>query len=97
MRKVLDDLYYGNIAPSEKTFPPQSEYAKAMKTVDACEDALTAALDAEGQQKLQTLMAAQREVSDLSIREAFVDGFRLGMKLMLAALMEDDGVLRPLE
>ena len=45
---------------------------------------------------LKNFEDAQSEISDIGIREAFIDGFRLGARLMLAALSEDDGELRPL-
>lgn len=40
---------------------------------------------------LKNFEDAQSEISDIGIREAFIDGFRLGARLMLAALSEDDG------
>ena len=45
---------------------------------------------------LKNFEDAQSEISDIGIREAFIDGFRLGARLMLAALSEDDGELRSL-
>lgn len=45
---------------------------------------------------LKAFEDAQSEVNDIGIVEAFVDGFRLGAKIMLAALSEEDGELRPL-
>lgn len=45
---------------------------------------------------LKNFEDAQGEISDIGIREAFIDGFRLGARLMLAALSEDDGELRSL-
>ena len=45
---------------------------------------------------LKNFEDAQSEISDIGIREAFIAGVRLGARLMLAALSEDDGELRPL-
>ncbi len=96
MRKILEDLYYGNIAPNAKTFSKNSPYAKAMDKLDKSDAYLQGVLDEEGKAMLKAFEDAQSEVSDIGIVEAFIDGFRLGAKLMLAALSEDDGELRPL-
>ncbi len=96
MRKILEDLYYGNIAPNAKSFSKNSPYAKAMGKLGKSDAYLQEVLDEEGKAMLKHFEDAQSEVSDIGIREAFIDGFRLGAKLMLAALSEDDGELRPL-
>jgi hypothetical protein len=40
MRKTLEDLYYGNITPSEQRMIPDSEMAKAVARVASCEKQL---------------------------------------------------------
>lgn len=96
MRKILEDLYYGNIAPSEKTFLRKSEYARLMEKRDEFEEYLNRMLDGESKSRFQSFVETQSEISDVSIAESFIDGFRLGVKLILAALSEEDGVFRPL-
>ena len=40
MRKTLEDLYYGNITPSEQQMTPGSEMEKAVARVANCENSL---------------------------------------------------------
>ena len=37
MRKILEDLYYGNIRPSEQKMTANSDLQRAVKTVTGCE------------------------------------------------------------
>ena len=96
MRQILESLYYGNIAPNAKTFSKNSSYAKAMGRLDKSDAYLHSVLGEEVKAMLKAFEDAQSEVNDIGIVEAFVDGFRLGAKIMLAALSEEDGELRPL-
>ena len=67
-----------------------------MERLDKSDAYLQGVLGEEGKAMLIAFEDAQSEVSDIGITEAFVDGFRLGAKIMLAALSEEDGELRPL-
>ena len=96
MRQILESLYYENIAPNAKTFSKNSSYAKAMERLDKSDAYLQSVLDEEGKAILKAFEDAQSEISDIGIVEAFIDGFRLGARFMLAALSEEDGQLRPL-
>jgi len=85
---ILEDLYFGNIHPSDACFDPHSEYAVLMKLAVENEEKLTAFLkdlkDAEEQQHLfSQLMNAQSEVSAFTERNSFIEGFQLGARFML--------------
>jgi len=96
MRRILEDLYYGNITPNAKTFSKNTGFARAMDNLNKTSARLWEMVGEDGKSVLKNYEDAQSEVDDIGIREAFIDGFRLGAKFMLAALSEDDGELKPL-
>ncbi len=96
MRRILEELYYGNITPNAKTFSKNTDFAKAMDNLNKTGARLREMLGEDGKSVLKNYEDAQSEVDDIGVREAFIDGFRLGTRLTLAALSEDDGELRPL-
>lgn len=91
MRKTLENLYYGNIAPSEQQFRRSTEYDAAMKTVSGCEEKLMHLLRDDEKELLTKLASAQLTVNGITALENFVLGFRLGMRLGIEIMDEEDG------
>lgn len=89
MRKTIEDLYHGNICPSDQVVMEGSEYGEHMKTIVEVEDYLNSVHDAVGKKALETLIDAYNEIITSSSREFFIQGFRLGMRLGVE-VMEDD-------
>jgi len=94
MRKVLEDFYYGNITPSEKEMRPGSELQRAVNTAARCESQLAEGLDEVQQTLLTKLVKAQHEIDGITATENFILGFRLGVRLMVECMDEDDGDIR---
>ena len=85
---ILEELYYGNITPQEKAFRRESDYAGFVKTVSENEEKLTAFLRAipnaaEEQRLFSQLMSAQGEVNDIEGKERFIEGWKLGARVVL--------------
>jgi len=93
MRKTLEDLYFGNIVPYDKRMAANSELRCMVKRVSDCEDQLAECLNEKEQQLLDTLINAQHEINCITALENFIQGFRLGVQLMVACMDEDDGDL----
>ena len=83
---IIDELFYGNITPNERTFARDSEYGRALEQLTEAEDALREVLDKEDREALDRLTDAQQTMDAIATREYFADGFRLGAKLMLDIL-----------
>ena len=81
MRKILEDLYFGNIVPYEKRITADSELRHLVKRAADCEA------------RLDTLISTQHEIDSTMAREYFILGFRLGVRLMTECMDEDDGEL----
>ena len=83
---TIDELFYGNITPNERSFARDSAYAQALEQLTEAEDALREVLDKEDREALDRLTDAQQTMDAIATREYFTDGFRLGAKLMLDIL-----------
>ncbi|MPM44672.1 hypothetical protein SDC9_91351 [bioreactor metagenome] len=96
----LEDLYYGNINPTEKCFDRKSEYAKHAKIVVDSEEELTAFLNAlphaeKEQHILSQMINSQSEITQFSEFERFIEGFRYGASIMLETfILPQQNVIR---
>ena len=93
MRDTLEDLYFGKITPNERDITPGSILADAMDRAEQCEEKLTAQLEGEKKTLLLRLLNAENEINSTMALEHFILGFRLGMRMAMEALDEDDGSL----
>ena len=93
MRETLEDLYYGNITPYDRQIRSSTSLMKAMEQSQECEEQLTKLLEGEAHSLLLRLINAENEIGSTLALENFILGFRLGARLTLEALDEDDGSL----
>jgi hypothetical protein len=87
---ILEDLYLGDIHPSERSFKRSSHYARALQEVIEANDALNETLDDEQSELFEEFMTAQREVNVLTDCETLCYAFKLGAKIMLDILTEGE-------
>lgn len=93
MRKILEDLYFGDIVPYEKRMSASSELRRLAKRASDCESQLTERLNEEERQLLNVLTNAQQEIDSIAAKENFILGFRLGVRLLAECMDENDGDL----
>ena len=91
MRNTLENLYYGNITPGAQQIAPNSELKKATDRVARFESQLTERLDEDGQTILVKLIESKDEIESIMARENFILGFRLGVKIVMECMDENDG------
>jgi len=89
---VLEDLYLGDVRPSERSFKRNSQYAKALDDLVKAGDALTDTLTEKQKEMFEDYVTAQREVNVLTDCETFIYAFRLAAKIMIDVLT--DGQMR---
>ena len=89
---ILEDLYLGDVRPSERSFKRSSQYAKALDDLVKVGDALTDTLTEKQKELFEDYMSAQREVNVLTDCETFIYAFRLAVKIMIDVLT--DGAMR---
>ena len=83
---TIRELFYGNIHPFERDVPKDSEGDKLAKLTIRHENALKATLNESEAELLEKYKDAMTELSCLSECEGFINGFRLGVRLMAESL-----------
>lgn len=88
--KTLEDLYYGNIVPQEKTFKENSQYATLLTYVQRHMDNLSSTLT-EGQKEVfEKYCDCKEEMQSISEVNAFISGFKLAMRIMIEVMDTSD-------
>ena len=88
LQHTSEDVYLGDVRPSERSFKRNSQYAKALDEVVRASDALTDMLTEKQKEMFEDYMTAQREVNVLTDCETFICSFRLAAKIMIDILTE---------
>ena len=94
MRRMLEELYFGNINPNEKQFDPSSEYAENMQIIADNEEKLTLLLTGKEKDLFLDFVNAQGSVDAITAIENFIIGFRLGVRIGIEVMDGEDGVLK---
>ena len=84
---------FGNITPNDQIVKSGTALKKAMEQSAECEEKLTALLEDKEKALLLRLINAENEIGSTMALENFILGFRLGVRMLLEALDEDDGSL----
>ena len=80
---TIQDLYYGRISPYEMSISTTPEYQKLKALANKNEDLLRESLSDEQKKLLDKLTESITDISSISERDMFINGFRLGVKLMI--------------
>jgi hypothetical protein len=83
---ILEELWYGNIAPNEIEISKGSELDKQLKEVISNEDKLYNTLTDEQKQLFENLKTSQLKYTVLTKCKVFVKGFKLGTRMILESL-----------
>lgn len=78
---IIDELYHGNLHPSEDIVPKDKEYRKVNKKVTQILDALEAKLSKEEMDMVNELHAVLVDNQLMELRATFEYGFSLGLVL----------------
>ena len=93
---ALEKLYYGNINPCQKTFDKDSEYGKSMSVITAMETVIKNRLSDSEKCLLVSLMSASADICRITAAENFIIGFKLGARIGLEIVSDDEGCLQDL-
>ena len=94
MRNTLENLYCGTITPGTQQIVPNLELKRAEDRVTRFESQLTEQLDETGQSILAKLIESEDEIEGITARENFILGFRLGARITMECMDENDGDIR---
>ena len=87
--KIIEDLYFGRISPYEMSISATPEYQKLKVLADRNEDLLRESLSDEQREMLEKLIETVTDISSISERDMFINGFRLSMKLMMDVMKDE--------
>ena len=87
---ILEDLYLGDVHPSERSFKKDTQYSRALNEAVKAGDALLGTLTEKQKEQFEAYMTAQREVNVLTDCETFCYAFKLGARIMLDILTEGE-------
>ena len=87
---VLNELWYGNIAPSTDCRLSTKETKELIGYIAPHHDTLSATLDEKQKDILQRFDDCWSELSEINEREIFTYALRLGARIMLEVLRGED-------
>ncbi len=79
---ILEELYNGNINPLERYIKNGSEYQKLNNQLTECLDELMLLLDNRGKQLCEKIGDNIADLSCISEKECFIEGFCMGTQMM---------------
>lgn len=80
---ILEELYYGNIVPNEKCAKLDDEVKELLKLLNRNEEKLLVTFSEEQKINFEKYKDCNREISEISEREIFLNGFRLGARIII--------------
>lgn len=85
---LLEDLWYVNVNPHEEILIENKQYKRLLSLMGRKRDELSETLTDKQLQTLEKYDEAMNEMHSVAEVEAFSYGFRLGVKMMIEALIK---------
>lgn len=89
--RMIEELFYGNICPCEKSLTRGSEYSQLLNLEVKNEEKCSALLSPQQKELFEKVKDCMTDMNNILEREAFIDGFRLGVKLVAEAIYDKSG------
>ena len=87
MRSIIEELYYGNISPSDRDIIKGGTYSHILNLVTRNEDDLVQTLTQAQQETFEKFKDGTSELSSMTEVTAFTIGFKLGLRLTAEAFI----------
>ena len=87
MKNTIEDLYFGNIMPSERDVYQNADYKKAIKEAEAVRSEFEKQLTDAQKVLFNSYVDKTNFASVYSEFDAFLAGFRIASRLMVEALL----------
>lgn len=95
MRSIIEELYYGNISPSDQDFIKGGQYAHILHLLTRNEDELRQTLTQAQQDTFEKFKDCASELNDSNELSAFTIGFKLGMRLAVEVMISTSDITDP--
>lgn len=87
MRSIIEELYYGNISPSDRDIVKGGMYSHTLNLLTRNEDALVQTLTQAQHETFGKFKDCASELNDANEVTVFIIGFKLGMRLAAEAMI----------
>ena len=87
MRSIIEELYYGNISPTDRDIIRGGAYSHILNLVTRNEDELVQTLTQAQKETFEKFKDGTSELSSMTEVTAFTIGFKLGLRLTAAAFI----------
>lgn len=88
--KILLDLYYGRISPADHYQPLIEEFCTLQRRHHQHYDEFVEKLGSPLNKEFESIMDEQLEMLPYDFSQTFIDGFRLGARMMMEILGDCD-------
>ena len=78
MPNILEDLYYGNLSPCQRTVRPGSRVQKLAQKQSDLESKLNGSFTEEQRADFEQYLSITADLLDANCLDSFITGFRLG-------------------
>ena len=83
---ILEEMWYGNISPSERDFKRGSRYSELLGCIVRHEEDLQKRLNDEEKKIFKKFTECTNEMYGIAEREAFARGFTLGARIIIEVM-----------
>jgi hypothetical protein len=80
MPNILEELYYGNLSPCQRTVRPDSRVKKLMQKQSDLEAKLNESFTEEQRANFEQYLSLTANLLDANCLDSFITGFRLGAR-----------------
>ena len=95
MRSIIEELYYGNINPSDRDIIRGGTYSHILNFLTRNEDELVQTLTQAQQETFEKFKDCASELGDKNEMTSFVLGFKLRMRLTVETMISIDDITEP--
>ena len=90
---ALEDLWRGNITPSERGYRKDSLFAEMVRQANETADIFYKELSAVGKKAYDEHSTQESKLADISECDSFIRGFRLGARMILDVVGDYDSLM----
>lgn len=83
---ILEELYYGNVYPNEKCAKLDEQTKELLSLQNRNVEKLMLTLTDEQKETFEKFKDCNREFSEISERQSFILGFKLGARIIIEAI-----------
>ncbi|MBQ6183915.1 MAG: hypothetical protein IJK33_08525 [Clostridia bacterium] len=90
MPNILEDLYYGNLTPCQRSVRPDSRVKELMQKQSDLESKLNESFTEEQRANFEQYLSLCADLLDANCLDCFATGFRLGARFAHEIFVETD-------